>query len=149
MGINSRALKRALARFQEPIETPPTTPHNDPERQCLARPPQPNPRQQCFAFAPAINDYPSIHARCSLKLHHPGYHYDAEYGIQWDDKTIAYNPTFLKRQKERPCATTVKPAGPVATAKSTATDPMTQSAKDAEGNGVQQSIIDAENTPTK
>lgn len=151
MGINSRALKRALTRFREPIEVPPTKPPTDPERQCLARPPQPNPRQQCFAFAPPINNHPSIHARCSLKQHHLGYHYDAEYGIQWDDKTIAYNPTFLKHRKEKPCATPtpIKQDGSVATAKCTPTSLTTLPAKDAEKNDAPTSTTNAKSTATK
>jgi len=86
----NKALRRALAKFIEPPAQP---------RTCNATPPQPNSRQKCFEFGPDIKDHPSIHAVCSLKRKHPGYHYDEEHGVQWDENTVAWNPDFLKRQE--------------------------------------------------
>lgn len=87
--MNRTALRRALTNFTKP---------EPPKRQCNATPPKPDSRQRCFEFGPDLLNYPSIHAVCSLKKHHGGYHYDEEYGIQWDAATVAWNPEFLEKQ---------------------------------------------------
>lgn len=81
--MNYRALRRALARFQEPAEKA--------KRHCLTRPPLPNSRQKCFEFGPDIERPVSpikpscpTHAVCTLKRNHAGPHCDLEHNIQWE-----------------------------------------------------------------